>query len=158
MSSYDYVKTSRDRNKEALVDWFGGSCLLCGYDKCLRSLEFHHVDPTEKDFAISRVIGRSIEALANEAKKCILVCSNCHGEIHDGIVDQTLVEEARANIALDVDSFLAKRRSRGARRMWPAHDKFVLLVDKHGAREVAGRFGVTTGYVRKRYKKYAPLV
>ena len=52
----------------------------------MRSLDFHHIDPTEKDFAISTFKNKKIDKLKEELDKCILVCSNCHGEIHDGLI------------------------------------------------------------------------
>lgn len=71
----------RKRKKIELVAYKGGCCQMCGYDKCVEALEFHHNDPNEKDFTIS---GKSwsFDRLKIEADKCILVCSNCHKEIH----------------------------------------------------------------------------
>jgi len=71
----------RKRVKLKLLEYKGGQCVMCGYNKCSRSLEFHHLDPNEKDFTIS---GKSwsFERLKCEVDKCILVCSNCHNEIH----------------------------------------------------------------------------
>ena len=77
------VSNRRKKVKKLLVDYKGGKCEKCGYNKCIAALEFHHLDPTKKDFAISRR-GNSL-ALAKmkkESDKCILVCSNCHKEIH----------------------------------------------------------------------------
>lgn len=71
----------RRRKKIELVEYKGGECERCGYNKCIDALEFHHKNPNEKDFTIS---GKSwsFERLKKEADKCILVCSNCHKEIH----------------------------------------------------------------------------
>lgn len=71
----------RQRAKIKLVDYKGGKCEKCGYDKCIDALEFHHRDQSEKDFTIG---GKSwsFDRLKNEADKCILVCANCHREIH----------------------------------------------------------------------------
>lgn len=71
----------RKRVKISLVEYKGSKCEKCEYNKCIRSLEFHHLDPNEKDFTIS---GKSwsFERLKKEVDKCILVCSNCHNEIH----------------------------------------------------------------------------
>ena len=71
----------RKREKIKLVEYKGGKCEKCDYDKCTDALEFHHLDPNEKDFTIS---GKSwsFERLKKEVEKCILVCSNCHKEIH----------------------------------------------------------------------------
>ena len=60
----------------------GGKCIKCGYDRCMKALEFHHLDPSQKDFTISNDHFRLQEAI-NESKKCILICSNCHKELHD---------------------------------------------------------------------------
>jgi hypothetical protein len=70
--------------KEKSIKYKGGSCELCGYNKSYRALEFHHLDSNEKDFGISeKGYTRSWEKVKIELDKCILVCSNCHAEIHD---------------------------------------------------------------------------
>ena len=60
----------------------GGKCERCGYDTCIKALEFHHLDPSQKDFTISNDHFRLIDAV-NESKKCVLLCANCHRELHD---------------------------------------------------------------------------
>ena len=72
------------KNKLRAVYYKGGKCQLCGYNKSIRALQFHHIDPNEKDFGISGGT-KSFEKMKPELDKCILVCSNCHCEIHDGI-------------------------------------------------------------------------
>ena len=76
----------RKRTKQKLVDYKGGKCQICPYDRCIDALEFHHLDPNEKDFTIS---GKSwkYERLVEEVDKCIMVCSCCHKEIHAGYID-----------------------------------------------------------------------
>lgn len=64
------------------IKLLGGKCSLCGYDKCFDALEFHHKNPKEKDFKLSVGNTMSWKEYKNEASKCILVCSNCHKEIH----------------------------------------------------------------------------
>jgi len=80
----DYVVDWRKRTKVKLVEYKGGCCSRCGYSKSIGALEFHHLDPSEKDFAIG---GKSwsYERLKEEVDKCILVCANCHVEIHEEI-------------------------------------------------------------------------
>lgn len=75
----------RKRTKKKLIEYKGGKCELCGYNKCDSALQFHHKDPTEKDFSIS---GKSLsfDRLKEEVDKCMLVCSNCHAEIHENIL------------------------------------------------------------------------
>ena len=72
----------RKRKKIELVEYKGGSCEICGYNKCIQSLSFHHIDKKTKEFTIS---GKSwsFERLKKEVDKCILICHNCHGEIHN---------------------------------------------------------------------------
>jgi cytochrome c553 len=70
-----------------LVDEAGGRCALCGYDRCIICLTFHHVDPTAKLFQMTTASGKSLAAYRAEATKCVLLCSNCHGEVEAGIVE-----------------------------------------------------------------------
>jgi len=86
ITSSESVILWRKRTKIKLIEYKGGKCELCGYSKCVRALEFHHLNPDEKDFSIS---GRSLsfDKLKSEVDKCILVCSNCHCEIHDGLIN-----------------------------------------------------------------------
>lgn len=88
VGNYAHVKKFRQNKKRALVEKFGGKCVICNYNKSIRNLSFHHVDPKTKSFGISTGGHRySLDKVFEEAKKCILVCANCHGEIHDGLVD-----------------------------------------------------------------------
>lgn len=70
------------------VQYRGGRCQICGYDKCIDALDFHHLDPDEKDFSFSERRataldrGRLKQSIKTELDKCQLVCSNCHREIH----------------------------------------------------------------------------
>lgn len=65
---------------------FGGKCVVCGYKKYPGSLDFHHIDPKMKEFALSvKGLSYSWVSLVEEAKKCVLVCKNCHTEIEAGI-------------------------------------------------------------------------
>jgi len=90
------AQTARDRNsrksmrwrrdsKRKLIEYKGGKCQVCGYNKdCPRAYHFHHRDPATKLFGISQK-GCTIawEKLKAEADKCDLLCSNCHAETHD---------------------------------------------------------------------------
>ena len=79
--------TRRHRKlKRLLVDEAGGSCAVCGYARCLGNLHFHHVVPADKSFEIQMGSGKSLAAYREEARKCVLVCANCHGEIEAGLI------------------------------------------------------------------------
>jgi len=70
--------------KQILVEEAGGGCKLCGYNRCLAALEFHHTDRGSKEFGVSRRGARSIDRLRAEVHKCVLLCSNCHAEVESG--------------------------------------------------------------------------
>lgn len=72
----------RKRKKIDLVKYKGGCCEKCGYNKSFEALQFHHINPSEKDFTIGGK-SYSLERLKKEVDKCILVCANCHIEIHE---------------------------------------------------------------------------
>jgi transposase len=84
----EQVTARRRRVKRILVEEAGGRCVICGYDRCARALEFHHVDPADKRFPLAhRGLSQGIDKLRAEAAKCVLLCSNCHAEVEDGLVD-----------------------------------------------------------------------
>lgn len=65
------------------VEYKGSKCTICNYDKCLGALEFHHLDASQKEFTISsKQLLLNFNQLKSELDKCILVCSNCHAELH----------------------------------------------------------------------------
>lgn len=69
--------------KKKAVEYKGGKCTQCGYNKCLAALDFHHVDPSQKDPDWKNMRHRSFESVMKELDKCVLVCKNCHAEIHN---------------------------------------------------------------------------
>ena len=71
------------------IEYLGGKCVICGYTKCVRALNFHHLDPSTKKFGISGSHCRSWEVLEKELDKCVILCANCHMEVEDGIIDLT---------------------------------------------------------------------
>lgn len=78
------VALRRKKIKLMAVEYKGGKCEQCGYDRCIGALEFHHLDPAEKDFSIGgKGYTRSWEVTKEELDKCIMVCANCHRELHN---------------------------------------------------------------------------
>ena len=71
--------------KKIFVDGFKDSCELCGYGTYKGALDFHHRDPGDKSFNIADYENYSYDKLENEIKKCIVLCRNCHSEVHAGI-------------------------------------------------------------------------
>ena len=75
----------RRKVKSLLVEYKGGECQVCGYNKCNEALEFHHIDESTKEFGLSGST-KSFERQKAEADKCVLLCSNCHKELHAGVI------------------------------------------------------------------------
>jgi hypothetical protein len=75
------VARMRDSKLKA-VEYKGGKCELCGYCNCVGSLHFHHKDPSQKDPNWKKMKGWKFDRIKQEIDKCLLVCANCHGELH----------------------------------------------------------------------------
>jgi 5-methylcytosine-specific restriction endonuclease McrA len=75
--------TRRQRSlKLQSIEYKGSKCSKCGYDRYIGALEFHHLDPNEKDFYLSHAKMTSFEKVKSELDKCVLLCANCHREEH----------------------------------------------------------------------------
>jgi hypothetical protein len=81
-NNYLKVKSHRQKIKEKAIEYKGGKCEKCGYDKCKWVFDFHHLIPNEKDFAISRYSTLAWDKVKKELDKCIMLCANCHRELH----------------------------------------------------------------------------
>lgn len=79
-----YNTQKGQKNRLRAIDALGGSCRLCGFDKYPCSLDFHHLNPKEKDPKFSSMRGWSWERTLAEIEKCILLCKNCHSAVHSG--------------------------------------------------------------------------
>ena len=87
-SRVEAVQRRRLKIKGMAVDYKGGKCKCCGYNNYQGALEFHHLDPNGKDFSIGQKGHcRSWEKVKVELDKCVLVCANCHREIHGGLIE-----------------------------------------------------------------------
>lgn len=92
------VSARRKKLREMALEYGGGKCILCGYNRSRRAMVFHHLDPTKKDFGLSvRGLTRSWEKMLAELEKCVLLCANCHAEVHDGITQlpEGILDEKR---------------------------------------------------------------
>lgn len=77
--------------KNKAIQYMGGCCQICGYNKCEAALHFHHINPQDKFFNISSK--DYWEDIVDELDKCILCCGNCHAEIHQNLIDHELLVE-----------------------------------------------------------------
>lgn len=82
---YEKQKLRYISRKVELINMMGGKCSLCGYDNNYAALDFHHVNPSEKSFPLDarHLSNCSVTSILEESKKCILVCANCHRELHN---------------------------------------------------------------------------
>lgn len=82
----DYNRNRFKNRKNEILDALKieKKCSICGYDKYVGALDFHHENDLDKSFNLSK--NHSIKKSLKEAKKCVLVCANCHREIHAGLL------------------------------------------------------------------------
>lgn len=78
------VARRRYNLRDLAIKYLGGACVICGYSTCNSALEMHHLDPRRKEFTISQRITR-LEVIIPELEKCVLLCSNHHREVHEGL-------------------------------------------------------------------------
>ena len=180
-TNYDYQIGWIRRTKERLVKFFGGKCESCGYNKTTRALKFHHVNASKKEFNLSGWKTKNWDAIANEAKKCVMVCGNCHDEIHDGL--RKCPELKERNFKYDKFGILKSPREirkcrccnedfqtkitsnqrycslkcvgRKSRSIgWPTIDELQKMINVNGYRGTGRLLGVTDNAVKKHYLKY----
>lgn len=81
-------RSRRLNDRKKIKQLYGGKCSKCGYSKCLAALQFHHIDPKNKKFGITNALRKNTknqftkQEILEECNKCILLCSNCHFELH----------------------------------------------------------------------------
>ena len=74
------------------LEHLGKKCQVCGYSRCEAALDFHHLDENKKNFGLSQNgMTRSWDKTKEELEKCVLLCSNCHRELHAGILQPSEV-------------------------------------------------------------------
>jgi len=160
------VNTRRFTVKQKCIEYKGGKCKICGYNKSHRALTFHHEDPTKKDFEISGNHALSWIKLKNELDKCVLLCMNCHMEEHEKL-DNTLKTEYIPTIRIrkvDKCEICSKEKyitqkfcskvclNLHRNKKWNNIDLQEMLETK-SITEIAKELSVSTRYIYKRIKK-----
>jgi hypothetical protein len=101
----EQVSKQRRKVKQILIEEAGGRCSLCGYDRWVGALHFHHLEPGEKAFAISQEGAyRSLARARAEARKCALLCANCHAEVEGGLRNLPFSYQERSGVAQLADA------------------------------------------------------
>jgi hypothetical protein len=88
-----------------LVELVGNSCWLCGYNRCLNAIDFHHIDPRNKvyNIGIEKLTHLSWDVAISEMRKCVRLCSNCHKEVHSGIIDKEIINSVHERKWKEID-------------------------------------------------------
>lgn len=84
------AKIQRNEKKKALLNELNTKCYICGYNKSFCSIDFHHINPDEKEMEISGMWHMPIERIRLELQKCVPLCRNCHAELHYGLFELLL--------------------------------------------------------------------
>lgn len=165
----------RIRLKEMLIKSKGGGCQLCGYNKHNSGLDFHHVNEEEKEFGISGKV-LSKERAINEVKKCVLVCRNCHSEIHGGLhpdvdfnklkneIDLTVFEETKVDLSKcecgekkDVSAIQCNKCRKLKNLVIKTEEEYNIVknkVNEIGYTATGRLYGVADNTIKKRLKTY----
>lgn len=162
----------RKKAKNKLVQAMGGQCQVCSYDKCQNALEFHHINPEEKELSFGRFRANpiAIEKIIQELKKCILVCANCHREIHEGITcvpenfktfDQDIynslvfVRTKKVKIPRTKKVKIPKKKQDKRKMLLTNQEVFDILHEEFRGNktEMARHYGVSETTIRKRLKQ-----
>ncbi len=165
--NYKYVKAWRLRLKGLLVAAFGGRCGACPYRRCAVAFDFHHLDPKKKDIGISNWLTvASYARLADEVEKCVMLCSNCHREVHAGArklpknirrFNRRLFDKLRTEASAQRQADAQTRRSISTRARkrgdWSRVDIAALRRRGVSWSEIARRAGVSIAAVQKHHAK-----
>ena len=169
----------RTTTKQRMVDSMGAKCACCGYNKCISALDFHHLDASRKEFNLSAamVAPKAWTKLVEELRKCILLCANCHRELHAGLItvnSKQYFNEAYAEYKEEqikdpcpicgtlkpIGYITCSRKCAGLKAGkidWVKTDVYELIT-LHGNAEQAGiALGISGSAVRKRLKKLSNM-
>lgn len=150
--------------KQKCVDYKGGKCQNCGYNKCISALDFHHKDPSQKDFGISQSrTKRFDDKVKNELDKCDLLCSNCHREEHSNKLIPTKVDkQLKINDTLCLCGNTKYYESKTCNKCYqtdrqsniPSKEELEKLIWEMPSTKIALKFNVSDKSIEKWCKKY----
>jgi hypothetical protein len=132
------------------VEYLGGECSECGYNKCPEALDFHHVNPEDKDFALSGRLSKSWDVIELELQKCKLLCANCHREEH-------WQQKQHKGYMKSYEPYVRQKAERVRRKVamqWPTIPEIIELVQAGSFREASRKLGVCDNAIRKHLRKH----
>lgn len=186
---YLKFRTSEARRKIKIesIKYKGGQCTECGYNKCPSAMVFHHLDPSQKDFGISESgrLHKNFEAIKPELDKCILLCSNCHSELHFkedqknrqlkleeiekekrdfnpsiNKICACCFEEIKIFASTDTTNNFCSVRCKKAftfNNGWPIHSEFIILCENFPVKEIALRLNKPLSSVYERINQMTQI-
>lgn len=153
-----------------MIDAMGGKCQICDYNKCQEAMDFHHINPLEKEFSFNRARAnpKAIKKIIEELKKCVLLCSRCHREVHAGVA------VCDSNITLDIEKLSSeldlKRKLKihqansfinkpDKNKILLTNDQLVDMLQEHNGNKssLARYLKVSETAIRKRLKQSIPV-
>ena len=174
-----YATYWRIRKKRELIDYKGGECEKCGYSKdVLGAYDFHHIDPSKKKFGISKWNRLNIKDLIKEVDNCMLVCKNCHAEIHAEENEhikkdafETHEKWLNREPRLDVECLNCKKEFKQKHKLHkfccsdcatksfrrverPTKDELEILINSMPMTKIGEKYGVSDNAIRKWAKLY----
>lgn len=162
--------TERQRNlKFKAIEYLGNKCHMCGYDKCPAALEFHHTDPAEKDFEISKARSTTWSLLiTKELDKCVLLCANCHREQHwqekqffNLSRKQPKIEHKCSKCGVQKsrigEQCFKCQAQKNEKIKWPSTQELIEMVKATSYTAVAKKLGVSDNAIRKRIKNHSVI-
>lgn len=176
----EYVCNHVKKRKKDLASLFGSRCCICGFDAFQEALEFHHIDPSTKSFGLtdSNAVTKALKKQLEEARKCVLLCANCHRGIHAGYLElpsntevffneeraQELIEEKlrkiyrcgrcgaeithKAKLCVECASLASRKVDR------PSRDELKALIREKPFTHIAKEYSVTDNAIRKWCETY----
>ena len=178
MTNSEKITKARQKRKQEIVDIMGNKCVLCGYHKNITALELHHIIKEEKEFSIcSQGSFPKYDTLIPELKKCVLLCANCHREIHNPLEDEDEIilvssfneekalyykelsqPQKQEKFCIDCGKLLSsnratrcpeceKKRQRVCER--PSREELKVLIRNKPFTEIASCYGVSDNAIRK---------
>jgi len=162
-----------DRKRKAVI-LLGGKCCKCGYDKCLNALQFHHIDPSKKEFDWNKLRQKVWEDVITELKKCILLCANCHTELHSLPKNYDFIGGGNDNNYLNKELLITgkcpicdkdvhgtkycsskcSQLSSRKVKVRPTKEELVLKLAKTSMVKIGEEYGVSDNAIRKWAKEY----
>lgn len=169
-----HVKRWKSRKIKA-ISLFGSKCCKCNYNKNLAALDFHHLNPKEKEYDWRRLVKKPWNKVVEELKKCVLLCKNCHAETHNPNCNLDCVDSSYGNFSLDEEKHIkstgkcsiclinvfgtkycssecSKKATRKVER--PSKEELIELMKTMNWSEIGRKYGVSDNAIRKWARNY----